>query len=162
MDRKIIDAYEAGGQKLRAAIAGLGAQDLLWVPDKNAQIGQWSIQQIVIHLMDADLIWAERMKSILAEDHPRILGYDESKFAANLFYDKQDANLAVEILDLNRREFSKVPKKLPDSAFERTGEHSERGSITLAQSVGWMVEHIDHHIQFIRLKREQLGKPLKA
>lgn len=159
MDRKLIDAYEAGGAKLRAATAGLSLQDLLWVPDKNAGVGDWSIQQIVIHLMDADLIWSSRMKCIIAEDHPKILGYDESKFAANLFYDKQDAQLAVQIFDLNRKQFSKALRKLSDAAFERTGEHNELGSITLEQSVGWMVNHVNHHIKFIDLKLAKLGKP---
>ena len=147
------------GAKLRAATAGLSLQDLLWVPDKNAGVGDWSIQQIVIHLMDADLIWSSRMKCIIAEDHPKILGYDESKFAANLFYDKQDAQLAVQIFDLNRKQFSKALRKLSDAAFERTGEHNELGSITLEQSVGWMVNHVNHHIKFIDLKLAKLGKP---
>jgi len=162
MDRKLIEEYESGGGKLAKAIEGLSQQDLLWVPAKEAGIGLWSIQQIVIHLMDSDLIWAARMKRIIAEDHPVILGYDETKFAASLFYELQDAAKAVQILDLNRRQFAKALRKLPDSAFQRTGEHNERGPITLEQSVRAMVEHLDHHVKFIRLKREKLGKPLKA
>lgn len=161
MDRKLIDLYEAGGAKLKNAIAGLSTEDLLWLPPAGSGIGNWSIQQIVIHLMDADLIWCNRMKLIIAEEHPTILGYDESKFAASLYYDAQSALGAVDLLETNRRQFTKVLRKLPDSAFSRTGEHNERGSITLGQSVQWMVEHIDHHIGFIAKKRQKLGKPLK-
>jgi uncharacterized damage-inducible protein DinB len=162
MDRNLIDLYEAGGGKLKNAIAGLSSQDLLWVPPADAGIGKWSIQQIVLHLMDADLIWAFRMKLMIAEEHPKILGYDESKFAASLFYDVQNPQNAVELLDLNRRQFTKVLRKLPDSTFSRTGEHNERGSITVGQSLQWMVEHIDHHLGFIAKKRQKLGKPLKG
>jgi uncharacterized damage-inducible protein DinB len=162
MDHKLIDEYEAGGAKLAKAVDGLSEADLLWVPPKDAGIGLWSIQQIVIHLTDADVIWAARMKRIISEDHPVLLGFDENKFAANLFYELQDAARAVRLFDLNRREFSKALRKLPDSAFARTGEHSERGSITLEQSLGFMVAHVENHLKFARLKREKLGKPFVA
>jgi uncharacterized damage-inducible protein DinB len=161
MDRKLIDLYESGGSKVQRAITGLSSEDLLWLPPPDSQVGRWSIQQIAIHLMDSDLIWVNRMKSIIAEDHPTILGYDESKFAANLFYEAQNAESSIGLMDLNRRQFTKVLRKLPDSSFSRTGLHNERGSITLGQSVQWMVEHVDHHLGFISKKREKLGKPLK-
>ena len=161
MDRKIVEQYESGGDKLKAAIAGLSKQEMLWTPTPEAGIGNWSIQQIVLHLLDADLIWAARMKCIVAEENPVILGYDESKFAASLLPEEQDADNAVRIFDLNRRQFTRVLRKLPDSAFSRTGRHIELGVITLGQIVQREVEHVDHHLNFIRKKRDKLGKPLK-
>ena len=161
MDRRIIDEFETGGEKLARAIGGLTGQDLLWVPPPGASIGRWSIQQIVLHLMDDELIWSARMKSIIAEDNPQILNFDESKFASRLFYDQQDADAAARILDLNRRQLAPVLGKLPDSAFARTGRHNDLGIITLGQSVKWTNEHLDHHIFYIHMKRDRLGKPLK-
>jgi hypothetical protein len=32
---------------------------------------------------------------------------------------------------------------------------------TLEQAIGWTVEHLDHHVHYIALKREKLGKPIK-
>ena len=161
MDRQVIDEFETGGEKLARAIGGLARQDLLWVPPPGAGIGRWSIQQIVLHLMDDELIWSARMKSIIAEDNPQILNFDEAKFASRLFYDQQDADTAVRILDLNRRQLAPVFRKLPDSAFARTGRHNDLGVITLGQSVRWTNEHLDHHILYIHMKRDRLGKPLK-
>lgn len=161
MDRKRIDEFESGGEKLAKAIAGLNRKELLWIPPPGAGIGLWSIQQIVLHLMDDELIWTARMKTIVAEDNPPIVGFDESKFAARLFVEEQDAQDAVRILDLNRRLFSAVLRKLPDSAFERTGQHDDLGVITLGQSVVWTIEHLDHHVKYIALKREKFGKSLK-
>jgi uncharacterized damage-inducible protein DinB len=161
MNRKLIDEYEFGGGKLRKAIGGLSEKDLRWTPAPDAGVGLWSIQQIVIHLMDSDLIWAARMKSIIAEDNPMIVGYDESKFASHLFYAEQDAENALRIFDLNRRQFARILRSLSDSAYARTGRHSERGVITLEQSLQWMVEHVDHHVEFIRQKRQKLNKPLR-
>ena len=162
MDGGTIDHYEFGGQKLAQAIRGLASEDLLLVPPADApkEIGRWSIQQIVIHLMDADLIWTARMKCMIAENNPAVLGYDESRFAAELMYEQQDAGIAVQIFDLNRRQFCKVLRKLPQAAFARTAQHSERGTITLAQSVQLMVEHVDHHVGFIHAKRAWMGKEM--
>lgn len=162
MDRKILDAYESGGEKLRSAIAGLSLEDLLWVPGKDEGIGLWSIQQIVIHLMDAELILTSRMKLIIAEDHPRFMAFDETKWTANLFYEKQDAAKGALIVDLNRKQFAKALRKLPDSAFERTGEHNERGPQSLEQILRMAVEHLENHLKFVLKKREKMGKGVKV
>jgi uncharacterized damage-inducible protein DinB len=161
MDRKVIEEFAVAGAKLRRAITGLTREQLLWVPPPGAGIGRWTIQQVVLHLMDDELIWTSRMKLIVAEDNPQILGFDETKFAAKLFSEEQDAELAVRILELNRRLFSVVLRKLPDSAFARTGRHNDLGLITLGQSVQWTNEHLDHHILYIMMKRDRLKAPLK-
>jgi uncharacterized damage-inducible protein DinB len=162
MDRLLIDQYETGGDLLRKAIAGLSKEDLLWAPPADAGIGLWSIQQIVLHLMDADLIGAFRMKSIIVEDNPLMLAWDENKFTANLCYAQQNAENAALILDLNRKQFTKVLRKLADSTFSRTGRHSERGVMTLEKCLQINVDHVNHHLKFIRQKREKLGKALKV
>ncbi|HEX3358701.1 MAG TPA: DinB family protein [Tepidisphaeraceae bacterium] len=157
-DKKLIDKYETGGTLLAKSIRNLTPGDLLAAPPPGEKNGRWTIQQVVIHLLDSDLIWASRMKLIIAENNPQILGYDETKFADNLFYDLQDAETAVEIFNLNRRMFAKVLRALPDSAFARTGNHSERGPITLAKCVELEIEHIDHHVKFINAKRAAMKK----
>ncbi|HEY1629510.1 MAG TPA: DinB family protein [Tepidisphaeraceae bacterium] len=154
MDKQIIDQYEAGGEKLRQSIRGLSEQDLKSFPVP----GTWSIQQIVIHVMDSDLVSADRMKRIIAEENPTLIGYDETKFSKNLFYDDQSAEEAITILDLNRKLFTRVLRKLPDSAWNRTGNHNERGKVALGAYLKGVVDHIDHHLKFIQTKRAKLGK----
>jgi DinB family protein len=161
MDGKILDAFETGAAKLRAAIAGLTPKDFLWVPAPGAGIGRWSIQQVVLHLMDDELIWASRMKTIIAEDNPQILGFDESRFAANLHPEAQDPEAAVQIVELNRGLFSTVLRNLHESSFKRTGRHNDLGSFTLEQAVQWTTEHLEHHVLYINLKRDRLGKAIK-
>jgi uncharacterized damage-inducible protein DinB len=157
MYEAIIDHYEAGPEKLKGAVSGLSREDMLWKPQDPA-LGLWSMQQIVLHLLDADLIWCARMKSIISEENPTILGYDESKFADRLLPEARDAANALRLFELNRRQFAKVLRKLSESAFSRTGTHNERGTITLGQSLQWATEHVDHHVAFIRRKRDKLGK----
>jgi hypothetical protein len=157
MDRTLIERYAAGADVPAKAICGLTRADLLAFPVP----GTWSIQQIVLHLMDSDLIASDRMKRVVAMENPTISAYDETAFANNLFYDAQDASLACESFRVNRLLTADILRRLPDAAFARTGNHSEHGPLTLRQFVENYVHHLDHHMQFLREKRMLLGKPLE-
>lgn len=156
MNRAIIDEYVRGAAIPAQAIAGLSAADLDALPVP----GTWSIRQIVLHLMDSDLIAADRMKRIIAEDQPALIGFDESAFARNLFYTQLDASAAAELFRANRLLMGEILRRLPESAFVRVGMHNQRGRVTLGQLVELYVRHLDHHMKFLKHKRQLLGKPL--
>ncbi len=156
MNRELIDRYAAGADVPANAIAGLTSADLLAFPVPET----WSIQQIILHLMDSDLIASDRMKRVIAEEGPTLVGFDESAFASRLGYEHLSAQAAAGIFRANRLMTAEILRRLPDAAFERTGRHSERGTVTLRQLVTTMIEHLDHHLRFIREKRKLLGKPL--
>jgi hypothetical protein len=154
MDRSLIERYIAGASVPGEAIRGLTAAELNAFPIP----GTWSIQQIIIHLMDSDLIGSDRMKRVAAENMPQLIGYDETAFAKNLHYEKLDPAQACEVFRLNRLLTATVLRHLHDTAFERAGMHSERGRETLAELVESYADHLDHHMKFLREKRSLLGK----
>jgi hypothetical protein len=157
MNRDLIEQYAAGAALPAQSIAGLARDQLNAFPVP----GTWSIQQIIVHLMDSDLIGADRMKRVAAEDRPpTLIGYDESAFARGLFYDQLDPRLACEVFEKNRLLTAEILRRLPDAAFERTGEHNEHGRMTLGELVANYVDHLAHHLKFIRQKRALLGSPL--
>jgi hypothetical protein len=157
MDRNSIERYAAGAPVPGEAIRGLSKAELNAFPVP----GTWSIQQIIIHLMDSDLIGSDRMKRVAAENvPPQLIGYDETAFAKNLHYDKLDPVQACEVFRLNRLLTAAVLRNLPQTAFERHGMHSERGRETLAELVEGYADHLDHHMKFLKEKRKLLAKPL--
>jgi len=156
VNRELIEGYAAGGDVLGKSIQGLERSDLLAFPIP----GTWSIQQIVLHMMDSDLIASDRMKRVAAEDHPTLIGYNETAFAKTLAYDHIPAQDACEVFRLNRRITAELLRQLPDAAFQKTGFHNERGELTLEHLVSGYIEHLDHHLKFIKEKRKLLGKPL--
>ncbi len=142
--RDTIDEFEAGGEKLRAAIKGLTQEEMLARPGP----GKWSIQELVIHLADGDAIAIDRMKRVITEDNPTLLRADEQAYVDRLHCDAQDLEDAVMLFDLNRRQFARVLRRLDDSEFERAGTHNgELGRITLAGLVENYSKHLDHHLQ---------------
>jgi uncharacterized damage-inducible protein DinB len=156
MKDELVEQYAAGANALSQAIAGLSRHELLACPVP----GTWSIQQIVLHLMDSDLISSDRMKRVIAEENPTLIGFDETAFARGLFYEALDAGLAAELFAKNRQLTAEILRRLPEEAFDRFGTNSERGRVTLTQLVQGMVDHLEHHLRFLREKRRLLGKPL--
>ena len=156
MDRKLIDEFAARADVPARAIKGLTPKEL----NSHPVPGTWSIQQIIVHLMDSHLIGSDRMKRMIAEDNPTIIAYDETQFSKNLHYDKLDAGMAAEAFRINQLLTAELLRHLPDAAFERAGMHSERGRITVGTLVKDYTGHVDHHMKFLRQKRTALGKPL--
>jgi hypothetical protein len=156
VNRELIEKYAADADIPAKSIAGLERADLLAFPVP----GTWSIQQIILHLMDSDLIASDRMKRVAAEDRPTLVGYNETAFAKTLGYEHLSARDAAEIFRLNRLMTVEILRRLPPAAFNRTGRHTEHGEVTLEQLLKTYVDHVDHHLKFIREKRKLLGKPL--
>ncbi len=146
MDRKLVDQYAADGAGLSKMIAGLSRDELLAVPVP----GTWSIQQIVLHVLDTDLEFTSRFKRVIAEEKPLLMGFDQSKFTACLHYEAQDAALAADIFAKNRQQIATLLRQLSDADFERQGVHSERGLMTLADLLGYATRHYQHHMKFVR------------
>jgi uncharacterized damage-inducible protein DinB len=160
MARELVEQYAGGGEKLSMAIRGLTRGDLLAVPDADAGVGKWSIQQLLIHLADAEQVYADRMKWVIAEDNPPLPGFDQDKWAAALHYHDQSGEDAVRLIELTRKQMSTILRKLPDAAFARTGEHSERGRMKLGDLLRYVTDHLEHHLKFIHAKRAKMGKEM--
>lgn len=151
-----IERFAADATTPATWIRGLSPADLNAVPIP----GTWSIQQLVHHVLDSDLIAAHRMKRIIAETKPLLIGYDETLFAKHLCYEHMDIAAACECFRLNRLLMTQILRSLPESAFDRFGIHNDRGKVTLREMIDMYVDHLTHHEKFLREKRAKLGKPL--
>jgi hypothetical protein len=152
---ELIDNYLAGPRALRQAVAGLTREQLLARP----VAGKWSTLEVVCHLADFDPILADRMKRVIAEERPQLLGADEKRFAAALAYHERDVEEELTIIERTRSQMARILRTLPPEALRRAGVHTERGPLTLEQLLTITTKHIPHHIAFIADKRKALGLP---
>lgn len=152
-DAQAIDRYVAGAGVPAKAIAGLTRQQLNSFPIP----GTWSIQQIIVHLLDSDLMASVRMKRTIAEDRPTLEVYDETAFSKRLGYDRLSAEAAAELFRTHRLFTAEMLRNAPNEAFARVAFHPEIGEITLGQIVRIYAHHVDHHLAFILKKRKLLG-----
>ena len=144
-----VERYRAGAARPTAAIAGLTPSQLTAFPVP----GTWSIQQIIMHLLDTDLAAAYRMKRIIAENSPQLDVYDENAFVEHLAYHERSVELACETFRLNRLATAETLQRLPDSSFDRAANHPEVGTLRLGQLLRLYVHHLDHHLRFVADKR---------
>jgi hypothetical protein len=150
---QLIDNYLSGVALLRQAVAGMSREQLLARPIA----GKWSTQEVVCHLADFDPILADRMKRVIAEDRPTLVGADENRFAAALAYGDRDVAEELAIIEQTRRQMARILHTLPAEALGRVGVHNERGPRTLEQLLTTAANHIPHHVKFIQEKRQALG-----
>jgi uncharacterized damage-inducible protein DinB len=150
---QLVDAYLDGPPSLRRVVSDMSAAQLLARPVP----GKWSTLEVVCHLVDSEQAWCHRMKRVIAEERPLIVGYDESRFTAALAYHEHDLAEELTLLEGMRRQLARVLAGLDAKAWSRTCVHTERGLMTLEEMVEAEVDHIPHHIRHIIEKREALG-----
>jgi uncharacterized damage-inducible protein DinB len=152
---ELIDAYLDSLPRLRRAVADLSPEQLRSRPVP----GKWSTLEVVCHLVDSEQAWCHRLKRVIAEERPLLIGYDESRFTAALPYHEADLEEELALLEGMRRQMARTLRAQPESAWLRTGVHSERGLVTLAEMLQAEADHVPHHLAQILEKRRALGLP---
>jgi len=115
--------------------------------------GGWGITEILPHLRDWEVIFLERARKLLAEDHPHIPGHDDSLWPIERDYRGQDPGEVFEEFRVLRSEHATYLRGLAAEAWARTGEHSVYGEITLH----WMANHVcDHDQEHLNQARDVL------
>lgn len=149
----VIDRYVDGGALLRYAAAGLDPEQ------ESARIGpgEWSPSEVVAHLLDSDLVIADRMKRVIAEPDPVLQAFDENAWIERLDSRSMPIEEAVALFEANRRWIGRLLRKCTEADFARSGQHTEAGRKTLAALVAGAVSHLDHHLRFLYAKRAALG-----
>src|SRR5215211_488778 len=118
----LIDGYLAGSELLRQSAAGMSLVQLKARPVP----GKWSTLEVVCHLVDSEQAYCHRMKRVIAETRPLLIGYDESRFGATLGYQDRDLEQELSLLDQTRRQMARILRAVPEAAWSLTGVHSER------------------------------------
>jgi hypothetical protein len=149
MDRsREFDIYRAGAAAVESALAGITEMEL----DRRPTDGSWSAREVVHHLADSESMAYIRLRRLIAEDNPRIQGYDEPVWAQRLHYDRPIA-ASLAVLKAVRAASLELLEVLSEDEFGREGTHSESGAYTVQ---GWLriyTRHAADHADQIRRAR---------
>ena len=126
-DRNPIAILRDTPAALRRGIDGLSAAQL----SRLEAPGKWSIAHILQHLADSEVVWAWRMRLILAQDRPALTGYDQDLWAARLGYERADPGEALETFTVLRRGNLRLVEGASPEDLQRVGVHVERGEESL-------------------------------
>lgn len=149
---QIVERYLLGPELLRQSISGMSHNQLNATPIPF----QWSARQIVLHLSDMDLIFANHMKLMITEDEPTLAGVDEKQHPHRLMYDTRDVDEEVRFIRSLRRHMGHILRSIDADDFLRIGNHLKHGRLTLAQILEKAADHIPHHVHYIEEARNAL------
>lgn len=144
--------YSSGPQLVKDAVKGLTPEQLHARPIA----GKWSIHEVVCHLADTEILYVDRMKRVIAEDKPTLLGMDPDLHVPALARREREISEELLVIELLRSQMSRILRTLAPEEFQRVGMHSEAGPLTLQALLARVVEHVPHHVEFIRQKRAAL------
>lgn len=141
-----LDRFEAGPALLRAAWSELPPEARLWRPAP----GKWSAQEVVVHCADSEAYGHTRIRLVLAEAEPLIVGYDENQWARTFDYQAHDVELAFRTIEAVRANAAACLRRLPEGAFNRVGRHTHSGAYSDADWFRIYAEHLEVHAAQLR------------
>jgi len=121
--------------------------------------GKWSTLELVAHLADFEPLFADRMKRVISGDAEILIPGDEDKFASSLFYQKRNITQELGLIRGIRLQMAGILTKLGPDDWQKTGNHTVKGVVSLEQILEGVNYHIPHHLPFLVAKREALGLP---
>ena len=145
-ERKVlIDQYAAGPARLRAALATVPPAALKWRPAP----GEWSAHEVVVHCADSESNSYCRVRYLLAEPDPVIVGYDQERWARDFDYHALPLEPALATVDAVRGNTVPLLRTLPDAAWERVGRHTESGRYGMLDWLRIYADHLEGHARQI-------------
>ena len=142
---RLIRQYSEGPARLRGALARVPEEARKWRPAP----GEWSAHEIVCHCADSETNAAARIRYVVAEKDPVVLGYDENTWAVRFDYHSHPLETALTTVEAIRANTAAVIRRLPDSAWAREGRHTESGRYTAEDWLRIYAEHLENHAQQI-------------
>ena len=145
-----LERFRRGPELLAVMLTGVYGDEI----DYATAPGKWSIRQLTAHLADTELVAAQRFRSVIAEDQPKLIAFDQEAWARNLDYARRLPKQSLETFRRLRAENYELLKALPESAFERTGMHSVRGTVSLGQMLTTFADHVENHARQMQAIRD--------
>ncbi len=141
-----LDVLHASLEDIATLVAGADTEQLR----AETAPGEWSPWQVLAHLADAELVIGLRVRLIVTQDQPTLVGYDQDAWTArfaDLDPDPQETFTRWRALRSNNL---RLYESLTPDEWERTGMHTERGEETAREEVRLAAGHDRAHIDQIR------------
>ena len=122
---------------------------------KKPAPGKWSVNEIVAHLAEAEIVLGWRMRAIVGAPGTPIQAFDQDAWAAAGNYAARDAKSSLALFRALRKANLDWLRRLKPEQRKNFGVHSERGE----ESIETMVRMIaGHDLNHLRQIEAALGK----
>ena len=115
--------------------------------------GKWTPNEIIGHLTDSEWVYGYRLRLIVSEELPTILGTQQDRWVAAQRHSEREPSELVETFRTLRELNLAAWKRVPAADMERAGQHNERGleslDVMLRLLAGHDLSHLSQIAQYI-------------
>lgn len=120
--------------------------------------GGWTVNQVVHHVADSHMNALSRLKFVLTEEHPIIMGYDEQKWAETIEYTQLPINVSLTMIHTIHAKLHLLFANVVDADWKRSYTHSHsKKQFDLWYLLGMYAWHGKHHVAHITSLRQRKG-----
>lgn len=149
MDRTaLLERFRTGFEDVVDALAGITPGEL----DRRPPGSDWTAREIAHHLADSEATAYIRLRRLIAEPNPTLVGYDEEEFARRLHYDRP-IEPSLDVLRAVRTASLQLLEALTPGEWHRSGVHSDSGAYTVDDWLRIYAGHSHDHADQIRRAR---------
>lgn len=120
----LIVEYEKGAALLGTAWEGVPEDAEKWRPAEDT----WSAHEVIIHCADSETYAATRIRLLVAEPEPLIIGYDQESWAKIFNYHALSTERALRTIDAVRTATLPLLRSLTDADWAKEGRHTQSGA----------------------------------
>ena len=111
--------------------------------------GEWSVLELLGHLVDAELIMSARYRWVIAEDEPEIVAYDQDLWVSRLRHNDGDPAALLATFQAVR-DANLALWRSPATLRRRWGTHNERGQESFEMMFRMTAGHSIFHVEQMR------------
>lgn len=142
-----------------SALAGIVCQHSATVLRTPPFEGKWTPNELIGHLADSEWVYGYRLRLILCEDNPAILGMNQDLWVAGQRHNEREPSELVEMFRTMRQYNLALWRQMSPADLKRTGQHNERGpeslEVMLRMLAGHDLAHLDQIARYIQAVRQR-------
>ena len=145
-----LDVLRAFPSRLLLAVQSVGEEEL----HRPEADGKWSVANVVAHLGDLELIYAVRIRTIVAHgDAVPLIALDQARWVETVHAHREPVADLLEEFAFHRRMNVAFIERLTAAERARVGTHPQYGPITVVDAAGRLERHDAKHLaQIERIK----------
>jgi DinB superfamily len=112
--------------------------------------GEWSVLELVGHLVDAEIVMSGRYRWTISQDQPPLLGYDQDRWVAHLRHNESQPEELLGVFSALRTANLRLWRQSTAEDRDRVAMHSERGPETYGLMFRLLAGHDRFHLNQMR------------
>jgi len=112
--------------------------------------GEWSVLELLGHLLDAEIVVSGRYRWVLSQDRPPLFGYDQDRWVERLRHNDDPPDELLEVFSTLRTANLRLWNRSSADDRRRVAMHAERGDESYELMFRMLAGHDRFHLDQMR------------